>query len=293
MASAGFAAANGWLWQRAFNSGDSALATAAGGELAPAIEPDLVQTPILQDAEGVLESLSAADKVRFFEQAFADDVYLADEERPLLHSVLLRLERVQKVIGYGNFNLVSFDDMLKTARAYTVVGAFTAAELAFMEKLFCANARQYGFFGDKVIADLTANFRRGDVVKVSGSGNYLYNGDSLAHYEKLRKQIGPTVILTSGIRSNVKQIALFLTKTASSGYNLSKASRSLAPPGHSYHGIGDYDVGKVGLGEFNFTDKFAETDEFKRMQDLGYIEIRYTRDNHLGVRFEPWHIKVV
>jgi zinc D-Ala-D-Ala carboxypeptidase len=26
---------------------------------------------------------------------------------------------------------------------------------------------------------------------------------------------------------------------------------------------------------------------------LGYVQIRYTEDNRLGVRFEPWHIKVV
>jgi LAS superfamily LD-carboxypeptidase LdcB len=27
--------------------------------------------------------------------------------------------------------------------------------------------------------------------------------------------------------------------------------------------------------------------------DLGYIKIRYPKGNPFGVRFEPWHIKVV
>ena len=85
---------------------------------------------------------------------------------------------------------------------------------------------------------------------------------------------------------------LFLKKSILVGGNLSRASRSLAPPGHSYHGIGDFDVGKVGLGYANFTEKFSQTDEFKQLKKLGFVQIRYTEDNPFGVRYEPWHIKV-
>ena len=46
----------------------------------------------------------------------------------------------------------------------------------------------------------------------------------------------------------VKQMHLFLAKPRQSNGNLSKASSSLAPPGYSFHGIGDFDVGKIGLG---------------------------------------------
>ena len=60
-----------------------------------------------------------------------------------------------------------------------------------------------------------------------------------------------------------------------------------------FHGIGDFDVGRIGWGAKNFTDQFAQTREFKTMEDLGYVQIRYTTDNRLGVRYEPWHIKVV
>jgi LAS superfamily LD-carboxypeptidase LdcB len=91
----------------------------------------------------------------------------------------------------------------------------------------------------------------------------------------------------------VKQIYLFLNKADKVDGNLSLASYSLAPPGHSYHAIGDFDVGKNGLGRKNFSEEFASTDEFKRLIDLGYLGIRYPEDNSFGVRHEPWHIKIV
>ena len=55
---------------------------------------------------------------------------------------------------------------------------------------------------------------------------------------------------------------------------------------------GDFDVGKNGLGEMNFTADFSHTDEFRRLINLGYVDIRYTDSNQLGVRYEPWHIKL-
>ena len=82
-------------------------------------------------------------------------------------------------------------------------------------------------------------------------------------------------------------------KAMETGGNLSQASRSLAPPGYSFHAAGDFDVGKVGFGPDNFTEAFARTDEYRRLIDLGYVEIRYTETNPFGVRHEPWHIKIV
>ena len=124
-------------------------------------------------------------------------------------------------------------------------------------------------------------------------GHYLFKGDALKKYDKIRRDIGDSIVLTSGIRSVVKQIHLFLNKVHEVEGNLSVASYSLAPPGHSYHAIGDFDVGKVGFGKRNFTADFSDTDEFKRLTDLGYIDIRYPQNNPFGVRYEPWHIKVV
>lgn len=289
LAGTGFAAANGYLWQQAVKItpeefGDESLASTDFSQPLQ-IEPE-------SDSETITPTTNV-DKVRFFEDNFSDDIFLPETEQPLLTSVLLRMERVQRITGHGNYNLLSFDEMIKVARNYSSVGHFEKPELEFMEKVFFTNASEYGFLGDKVTSELTEKIKKTDTYKVPYSGHYLFKNESLAYYEKLKGDVGSSIILTSGIRSNVKQMHLFLAKCSKSSYNLSKASRSLAPPGHSYHGIGDFDVGKVGYGVSNFTDEFAKTDEFKRMLDLGYVQIRYTEDNRLGVRFEPWHIKVV
>lgn len=233
------------------------------------------------------------NKVRYFEHKFSDDVFLSSEDKPIMQSVLLRLVRLQRLVGHGKFNILGFDSALRYAARYQQVGAFSQVELQYMEKLFETRASDYGFYGAKVTAQLTDTVISKDLVKIPRSGHYLLRDTSLAYYQKLTKDVGSNIILTSGIRSNIKQMYLFLNKAAASDYNLSKASRSLAPPGHSFHGIGDFDVGRVDWGVKNFSSEFATTDEFKRMQDLGYVQIRYTADNKLGVRYEPWHIKVV
>lgn len=233
------------------------------------------------------------EKVRLFENDFHDDVFLPADERRILLSVALRLGRVQKIVGHGNFNVLGFDEAIRFSKKYSKIGRFTEEELAFMEMIFETQASEYGFFGEKVSESLSDRIAKKDIVKVPYSGHYLFAGDSLNYYNKLTKDVGKNIILTSGIRSNVKQMMLFLNKAVESEFNLSKASRSLAPPGHSFHGIGDFDVGRIGWGAKNFTDQFAETREFKKMEDLGYVQIRYTSDNRLGVRYEPWHIKVV
>ena len=102
--------------------------------------------------------------------------------------------------------------------------------------------------GKKVTDELTAPIPAKDRKKVGRTGHFLYRGESERLYKKLQQDLGTSIVLTSGIRSVVKQTDLFLAKTIQSKGNLSKASRSLPPPGHSYHGVGDFDVGKVGFG---------------------------------------------
>tara|TARA_B110000438_G_C15402269_1_gene473907 strand:+ start:166 stop:582 length:417 start_codon:yes stop_codon:yes gene_type:complete len=131
------------------------------------------------------------------------------------------------------------------------------------------------------------------VTKIARTGHFLYRGESEALYHKVKQDLVDSIVLTSGIRSFVKQTHLFLAKTIQSKGNFSHASRSLAPLGDSFHGIGDFDVGKVGLGSKNFTAEFSKTKEFQRLVDLGYVDMRYPKYNSLGVRYEPWHIKVV
>ena len=132
-----------------------------------------------------------------------------------------------------------------------------------------------------------------ETVKIPLTGHYLFKGESLESYHRLVKDVGPSIILTSGIRSIPKQMDLFFSKIKSCNGNISLASKSIAPPACSYHSIGDFDVGKKGWGYLNFTEKFAHTEEFWKLQKLDYVSTRYTVNNKDGVRFEPWHIEIV
>lgn len=232
-------------------------------------------------------------KSKDFDRTYDDDVLLKPQMYGLLKSTVKRLARLQRLVGYANFNLLGFDDALKYASRYSRVGKFTKQELDFIEAVFFEDAVRYGFLGNKVITDLTTKISRRETIKMPRTGHYLFKGQPLQMYNKLTKDVGDSVILTSGIRGVVKQVHLFLAKAVKTKGNLSQASRSLAPPGHSYHGIGDFDVGKIGFGANNFTSAFSSTKEYKKLRELGYVVIRYTENNPYGVRFEPWHIKVV
>jgi LAS superfamily LD-carboxypeptidase LdcB len=139
---------------------------------------------------------------------------------------------------------------------------------------------------------MTDRVRKRDVTKIRGTGNYIFKGVALETYEKIMEDLGDQAVLTSGVRSVTKQFMLFLNKALKHKGNLSLASRSLAPPGYSYHGVGDFDMGQVDFGADNFTERFTTTEVCRKLEDLGYVNLRYQRNNSLGVRFEPWHIKV-
>ncbi|MBF0160855.1 MAG: D-alanyl-D-alanine carboxypeptidase family protein [Magnetococcales bacterium] len=231
-------------------------------------------------------------KLRAFNSTHEGDVFLDSKRFALLQSALARLHRVQETVGFGHFYLLDFDEAIRVAKMHTAVGAFTVEELDFLEQLFYERALLYGFFGEKPLKNLTDQINKGEVVKVPNSGNHLYRGKPLEVYATLRRKLGDKLVLTSGVRSVVKQFMLFMSKIHEGNGNLSRASRSLAPPGYSYHGVSDFDVGQVGYGQHNFTEKFVESDVFKRLYDMGYLSLRYPRDNLTGVRFEPWHVKV-
>ncbi len=238
----------------------------------------------------IKDQLSA---VRHFDQDMPQDIFLPHAEQAVFKQVLGRLRKIQAHAGYANFSLMSFDELLKYAHSYSVIGVFPAAEIQFMEKIFFHDAHEYGFLGEKVISSLTAKVVKKDIIKIRHSGNYLFRGGSQAVFQRLKKDVGDSLILTSGIRSVVKQMYLFLAKAQKCNGNLSRASRSLAPPGHSYHALGDFDVGKRDFGALNFTARFAQTEEYRKLIRLGYVSIRYIQGNYFGVRYEPWHIKVV
>lgn len=231
-------------------------------------------------------------KMKNFNKSHQNDIHVNREDFKTFTSTVKRLRDLQEFIGYGNFSILNFDDGLTISKKYTQIGSFSKAEVNFMEKIFNTEAQKYGFFGQKVFEKITDQTKRRDIVKVPYTGNYLYKNMSFQTFLKIKKEVGSEIILTSGIRGIMKQFLLFLNKAYKNNGNLSLASRSLAPPGYSYHAIGDFDVGQIGFGVANFTARFTTTQVYKRLSALGYLKLRYPQKNLLGVRFEPWHIQL-
>ena len=225
--------------------------------------------------------------------AESSDVYLSKEEWLLLVSVNSRLKRLKKHIGFANFNLLSFNDSLFYARNYYKIGAFTKKEIAFVDKLFNENPSKYGFYGPQTCFNINNKISKKEVEKISYTGHYVFKGKPQEDYTNLKKDVGDTLILTSGVRNVVKQLSLYTNKIYNCRGNMTKASRSIAPPAYSYHTVSDFDVGRKGWGYKNFTADFASTQEFSKMQKLDYIGMRYNKNNKDGVRFEPWHVEVI
>lgn len=271
----------------------AAVTVVIGGSFVPAALAEILQIPQFSTPKNFDSYIKDyLYKMRNFDAHHQEDVCLSRGHFQLLKSCVARFKRLQLTVGYGNFYLLDFDQAIRVARNYSRVGRFSKEELNFLEMIFYADAGIYGFFGEKPLQNLTSRIQKQKVTKVPFTGNYLYKGPPLDTYEKIKRNLGDQVILTSGVRSVSKQFLLFLDKTYKSNGNLSLASRSLAPPGYSYHGIGDFDVGQAGYGVDNFTERFTTTEVYKKLRDLGYVNIRYVRDNLFGVRFEPWHIKV-
>lgn len=209
---------------------------------------------------------------------------------PTVSNLLDKLNAVQNHVGYVKFNIISFDQMLKIAAECNK--PLTPYEIGYIETIFYGDPRRYGFFGERTVPRLTAITPEKDLIYIKKTGHFLLKGAATEKYATIKSLIGNDVILTSGVRAPVKQLHLFLKKMASEGGNLRLASTSIAPPGFTFHSVGDFDIGKVGYGYGNFSEKFQETDVFKKLYNGGYITIRYTSGNPFGVRYEPWHIKV-
>jgi D-alanyl-D-alanine carboxypeptidase len=209
---------------------------------------------------------------------------------PMVRTLLDKLNTVQHHVGYVRFNTISFDEMLKVALHCNK--ALNPQEIGYIETIFYSDPRRYGFYGERTVPRLTAVTLEKDLVYIKKSGHFLLNGAATEKYTTIKKLVGNDLILTSGVRAPVKQLHLFLKKMVSEGGDLRLASTSIAPPGFTFHSVGDFDIGKAGYGYGNFSSKFQETDVFKKLYDGGHITIRYTNGNPYGVRYEPWHIKV-
>jgi len=227
------------------------------------------------------------------QQHDGQSIWLKDEEVRTFLQVQKKIELVKRHVGFGNFNILSFDDMLKVANRYSKIGSFTKNELNFMEKTFYADPNEHGFYGKQTVPTLTTKINRKEVMKIKHTGHYLFRGHSDESYKRVISDVGKSLILTSGVRGVPKQMNLYFNKIKSTKGNVTLASRSLAPPAYSYHSIGDFDVGKKGWGYKNFTASFARTEEFWKLIRLSYVSMRYNLNNKDGVRFEPWHVKII
>ncbi|WP_072682732.1 M15 family metallopeptidase [Arcobacter sp. LA11] len=222
-------------------------------------------------------------KDKFLEEKYINDFI----------SVREKLKFVQSHVGYGNFNVLSFDEMLRIAKYSSKTSAFSKSELNFLESIFYYDPSYHGFYGERISKNITDRINKKDINKIPRTGHYLFKGEPEKIYQKMKDDVGESLTLTSGVRSIVKQTKLFLDKLDSVDGNLSIASKSLAPPAFTYHSIADFDVGKKGFGYANFTPRFALTEEFLKMRKLKYIDMRYTINNKDGVRYEPWHVKII
>lgn len=222
-----------------------------------------------------------------------NDIFIHKKDWNTFIWTMKRLKRLRKYIGYGNFNVISFSEALNYANKVPIIGKFTKKELRLLDMLFYEDPKKYGFYGKRINANITDTININEIVKVKDTGHYLYKGEAFENYNKIIKDIGNNIILTSGVRGIVKQMSLYMKKIYSLNGNISEASSSLAPPGYTYHSIGDFDVGKKGFGSANFTEKFTTTEEYNYLKKLNYISMRYTKNNNEGVRYEPWHVKVI
>ncbi len=221
------------------------------------------------------------------------DIYTTKEEFAYLLLTRDKFTKVKNIVGYGKFNLISFDEVLQVAKTTSKIGSFSDGEIAFLEKLFYDDPTKYGFYGTKTTEKLTDAIDPKDTIKINYTGHYLFRGKSHENYNRILKDVGKDIILTSGIRAIPKQMSLYLNKIYDCSGNISQASRIIAPPAYTHHAISDFDVGKKGFGNRNFSTYFTTTDEFKSLIKLNYVSIRYTENNKDGVIYEPWHIQVV
>ena len=251
------------------------------------------QENIIEEESTIVENLQDKKIEEETKSLIKKDIFVEEKYLEAFVSVRKKLRAIQSYIGYGNFNIVSFDDTLNLARNVSKIGEFTKIELEFLESIFYYDPKVHGFYGEKISQNITDRIKTKDVVKIPYTGHYLFKGHSEETYYKMVDDVGDSMVLTSGIRSIVKQTKLFLDKLDSENGNFTVAAKSLAPPAYTYHAICDFDVGKKGFGHANFTSRFALTQEFLAMRKLKYIDMRYTINNKDGVRYEPWHVKVI
>ena len=91
------------------------------------------------------DSLSHIEKIKRFDEDLEGDVWVELEDVKTFYSLAKKLNRLRSFVGYGNFNLISFDEFLKLSAKSSRLKPVTAKELELFEKLFFANAKNTAF----------------------------------------------------------------------------------------------------------------------------------------------------
>jgi len=229
---------------------------------------------------------------------------LSSSQLDTARSIVRKLSNVQKRISDEKFNLISFSDIFDEKlypdeQDFIAATRFTKEEKAFIENIFSLCARKYGFNDPRLTSDLFYEIDKNDIIKIAGSNQYLFKDDAYDTYMSILEYVKTKdahtfsqTTVTSGIRGIPKQLHIFLRKVIFCDGSLSKASKSVAPPGYSYHLTGDFDIGIRGLGYKNFTLDFKETKLFKYIMQIdSEAFLRYPEKGQSHVQFEPWHIR--
>ena len=159
------------------------------------------------------------------------DVWATPEQSILIHSCYDKLTKIQRLVGFANFNYIDFGSVVYFAKQERKTGRFfgttpertipfTRKEIEFMQNIFELDARVYGFYGKKVTFDINQKINEREIVNMIG--HYITKGSALDKYNMIKKSIGRRlsddygneIILrvTSGIRNLTKQMRLFYRK---------------------------------------------------------------------------------
>lgn len=120
-------------------------------------------------------------KIKEFDRSFPDDYMATPEEFVLIRSVSAKIRSVMNHVGYVNFNVINYDDLLRSMKQYSSLRRFDQKELDYIEEIFARDAADYGFFGEKVMTSLTDNIRRNDIVRIPRTGHYIYKDAVSTH----------------------------------------------------------------------------------------------------------------
>lgn len=125
---------------------------------------------IVQDEEEyeVIEHFDVKDAVVEDENRLLhrqEDIYVEDKFTNAFLSLRDKLTLVQRYMGYGNFNILSFDEALRIGQRISNITPFTKEEIEFWESIFYYDPKIHGFYGDKISQNITDRINKREVKK--------------------------------------------------------------------------------------------------------------------------------